>query len=329
VYFITLFKWITTNFKFKIYIKDLILIFFLLVYLFFRVSQVSIEPLIYLSTYYFGFVFFYLFFISTRIKVDLSRILYFFCLEILLEATLINTILPAKFWKNYPLFEEGSPHFVVFFDFFQRPYSIGSNSTVTSTLLVILFIQVKQFASLSIWKEILVFFSIALCLSGTGLSLYFLYILSTKIKFKFRDIFTLLTIVGACFIVIELLSTTDYSKFSSIYVNSLIELKLSQIDDYILKLNNLFQLFFGYNHKFKFDVITYNDFSLNDAFFNLGILGVLFYFFFIVSHISKFNKVSILFFVVAALHYGAIFNIFGQFLFGYLLSLKNTSGRFI
>lgn len=301
--------------------SDLFFLVSISLYFIIRSFYVSFDALFYIATYYFGFILFYFYFKISKRKLDLMLLIKVLCLEVLLEAILINTILPAKLLPNYPAFTEGSPHYKLFFNIFQRPYSIGSNATVTSTLILILYIYVKSNFNLSIKLNLLVFGALLVSLSGTGIALYFIYITFSYFKPSPKSLFIFISLFILSYFLVQYLETSDFSKFSSIYLNQLFELKFEQIDNYLKQLNDAFQIYFGKNHQAKMDVVTFNDFSINDAFYNLGLLGLVIYLLFIFSNINSKNYVMILFFLIAAFHYGAIFNIIGQFLLGYILNI--------
>jgi hypothetical protein len=302
------------------------LFFFLLAfYVIIKAFNTSFDALFYILTYYFGFLFFFIYFRLSGNSINLSLILKVLCFEVLIEALLINTVLPASLLFNYPPYLIDSSHHKLFFGFFQRPYSIGANASVTSTLILILYIFVKTNVIISFKYEILVLCAIVICLSGTGIALYFIYLTLRYFQPRFKSIALFTSLLFFAYLIVLNLEESDFSKFSSVYLNELYELKIDQINDYLLKLNDTFQIVFGKNHRDKVDVITFNDFAMNDAFYNLGIIGLVLLLCFIISNTNRNNKLMVIYFLVAALHYGAIFNIFGQFLLGYILSFTKTT----
>lgn len=312
------------NKNYSISLSNVCCFLLLALYISVRTFNVSFGALFYILTYYFGFLLFFLYFKISGVSINLYLVLKVLCLEVLIEALLINTILPASLLFNYPPYSIDSPHHKHFFGFFQRPYSIGANASVTSTLILILYIYVKSNLNVSLKYNLLVFCALLTCLSGTGIALYFIYISMRYFKAKFTSIFIFIALLFFAYFIVTYLEESDFSKFSSIYLNQLYELKIDQIDDYLFKLSDTFQLIFGKNHRDKFDVVTFNDFAMNDAFYNLGIGGLALLLSFIIFNTNQNNNLMVLFFLVAAFHYGAIFSIFGQFLLGYILSFSKA-----
>lgn len=324
IYIYILFKLIIIqNKKFSISKFDFLSFVLIFIYFFIRTISVSFDALFYIVTYYFGFILFYLYFSISKRNIDLYLVLKILCFEVIIEAILINTIIPASLLLNYPTYTLDSPHYKLFFGFFQRPYSIGSNATVTSSIILIIYIYVSSNFKLKFNYELLIFITFIICLSGTGIALYLFYILITHFNFRIKHLLIFLSLILLLFLLIPFFEQSDFSKFSSIYINGLLEFKIQQIEDYFYQLNDFFQLFFGKNHTKKFDVVTFNDFALNDAFYNLGFLGLILILVFLISKMNRYNYMMVLFFLIGALHYGAIFSISGQFLLGYILNISH------
>lgn len=325
IYIFTIFKLLVIKINEVTFLKfDLLFVLFLIFYIFLRLFYVSIDAVIYLSTYYFGFLFFYFYFFISQRKIDLYLLLKILCYEIIIETILINTIIPASILPNYPEYTLDSPHHKLFFGFFQRPYSFGSNASVTSTIILILYTYVRSNFKFDKKNEILVLLALLFCLSGTGIAMYFIFILFSNFKYKPKNIFIFLGLILFSILSYPIIEQSDFSKFSSIYINGLYDLKIQQIENYILSLNDSFQILFGKNHLYKFDVVTFNDFAFNDAFYNIGIIGLVLIFIFIMLKVNKSNLLMIIFFLIGAFHYGAMFSISGQLLLGYILNLSKS-----
>ena len=95
----------------------------------------------YLGKYYFGFVIFYIFFRSNiyRKNIKLDQLLLIISLLTIFEAILINTVLPAQFLPTYPkswIIDEISKSSITLS--YYRPYSVGSNASITSSFILVL-----------------------------------------------------------------------------------------------------------------------------------------------------------------------------------------------
>lgn len=124
----------------KISYLDPIIIILLILWLCFKTQQSSTNASFVLFRYYFGFIFFYIFFKTVNVKLNFNILLLIISSCIVIEALLVNTILPPSLLPNYPTSTRGESFSfeTQIFGFYQRPYSIGGNASVTGTLVVIL-----------------------------------------------------------------------------------------------------------------------------------------------------------------------------------------------
>ena len=169
-----------------------------------------------LIRYYWGWILFYVFF-SVGFRININLVLKVLSLAVLGEAILINTIFPASFWPNYP---EAASH-IIAAGHYQRPYSFGGNASVTSVILLSLFVcsQLSRRASL------LPIAAILSCMSGSGLFLFAGYLLYRCAK-KDPLLSTLHLIVF-----LGILSSNTVRKFSFEYSDLIYNYKIYQIDN--------------------------------------------------------------------------------------------------
>lgn len=310
---------------------DLILIALLFFFIVIKTSQTGFQTCMVLSRYYFGFILFYLMFNNININLKLDKLLFIICSCVLIEALLINTILPVDFLPNFPKSDSGDfMGTTKIFGFYQRPYSIGTNSTITSTLIMVLVFHIFGFAKDAYnfsSNKLLLFssFTVAILGSGTGYFLLLLFVI-----YKLRPLKNIiLTIISAIFLfllyyfifIFDIGSFDGLDKISSFYIQFLIDFKKEQIEDvlYILRSNTM-QIFFGRIFESPKDLVIWSDFAWLNLFESTGIFGIFFTLFVFFRKTNMQNYIPVLVFLIGALHYGAIYSLPGQILIGYFIS---------
>jgi hypothetical protein len=296
-------------------------------------SQTGFTEAAMMYAYYFGWLIAYYFFKATGATIKLDRLLVIFCLCVIVEAVLINTIIPASYWPNYPDLKEAAGHKTAFFGFYQRPYSIGNNTSVSSTILCLMLFYMESLRKKNIIKimnpklEALAFIALILFASGTGLIIYLFYIayrmnLFSKKNFPLLFLFILIIICLSNYESknIDYSNRSILSKISSDYLNYLFEFKKNQIDKTVFTLQRS-SMIFG-NTSTKQSILIGSDFAILNLFYCLGISGLLSLIIYLVIKHNKLNSIIILVGILGTFHYGAIFSLFGQLLFAYTLIIS-------
>ena len=260
---------------------------------------------LYVLRFFWGWVFFYLFF-SSGYRFDLLFLLRILSVLVVAEAVIINTAMSAADLPNYPDYELARSHFSSE-GMYQRPYSFGGSASVTSAILV----SIMAYLRLNLRESFLPITAIISCMSGTGFFLLFLlsiFRLSKKIIF-----FLLLPLASYVFFNGELV------KFSIGYSTELFDLKLDQyLNSNIMKMTE--DVLFGgglvqvgsIGGDFQF--LSFLDLN--------GIIGLFIVIITLVLNLNRLNWFPILIILLGTLHYGVLFYLPGQFFFGYFLSMQ-------
>lgn len=260
---------------------------------------------LYIVRYYWGFLLFYLIFRS-GIQIDVEKLLLFLSILTVIEAVLINTVISVEMLPNYP--PSGSMNHEI--GAYHRPYGFGGSASASSLILAAL-LAVSKLG----WKgKSLSVVAISACMSGSGFIGLFIYLLAT-ISLRWYLLLVPL-ILGVMF-------SGGVYHISSDYISFLIDFKLSQLSDQ-LSLGHLLigQPLDGSVEGPGGDFATLGFLLLN------GLVGMSIFLIVLVVNINPKNWLPILIMLVGSFHYGAIFYLPGQFIFGYLLSYNSsTSSR--
>ncbi len=322
-------------------IQDLFFLTIIIVWFLLKIQQSDLRACTILFRYYFGFYVFYLFFNNINISLKLDKLLWIICGVIVLEAVLINTILPIQYLPNYP--KDGFGNFVAetkILGFYQRPYSIGTSSTITSTLVMFLVFYVFGFSknkNIDKSRKLLIFsvFTVVILGSGTGYALLLLFLVY-KIG-PFKNKVSAIVSVGAILLIYYLIFIADIGsldgldKISAFYLEFLYNFKVNQIEDVIYVLRSVpNQLIIGRAFNDAKELIIWSDFAWLNLFECTGYVGLFVTIFIFIFKIDRFNNIPILVLLVGAIHYGAIYSLPGQLLVGYFMSsrFKNNEINF-
>ena len=320
-----------TKLKFKL--EDLVFLGVILTWFIFKIQQSNLVACTILFRYYFGFYVFYLFFNKSKIQIKLDKLLWIICIAVVIEAIIINTIVPAQYLPNYPKTELGDlTAETKILGFYQRPYSIGTNSTITSTLVMVLIFYVFGFSkALDINRSnkllFFSFFTVLILGSGTGYALLLLFLIYKTRPFKnivtasFSILFIML--IYYLIFVLDIGSLDGLDKISALYLNFLYDFKILQIQDVNYLLNTeQFQTIIGRSFQDPKELIIWSDFAWLNLFECTGYLGLLTTILIFLFKTNRYNYITVLVFIIGAFHYGAIYALPGQLLIGYFLSIN-------
>jgi hypothetical protein len=321
-----------TTIRFKI--EDVFFLGAIVLWLIIKCQQSDVQASIVLFRFYFGFYIFYLFFNNIDTEIDTQKLLLIISVAVLIEAVLINTVINPEWLPNFPKSNlKGDLAFETkILGFYQRPYSIGTNSTITSTLIMVLLfynhtiyqkIQREKFRT----TTIIAIIAVVILGSGTGYVLLILYFVYRTNPFK-NGVYTsisvlLLFIIYYLLFIVNIGSIDGLEKISSVYFDFLYDYKMTQIDDVKrILFSDDTQLYFGQKFDDTSELVIWSDFAWNNLLLCTGIIGISVTVVIFIFKTNRYNIIPVLIFVIGAIHYGAMFSLPGQLLLGYFLSSK-------
>lgn len=265
---------------------------------------------------YFGFIIFYLMFVGMKGDTDKETIGKMLAVFVITEAILINTIVPPQLLGNFPTFNGVIPddHLTSYFGFYRRPYGFGSNASMTSSMLVVMYsisdkVKTKWLLTLAI--------ILSASITGYGLFLIALFLTSKrKIPIAIG--------LGLCLLILQLIMQRIDVHFayriSPQFVWTIIEFTMEQNlsslrpDDY--------SILFGTNYLIDGEAMYLTDNGMAPFFYTNGLLLCIAYLGTAFWPGAYKKKVPYIIFFVGIFHYPAIFTMCGQVLFALLLANK-------
>lgn len=320
--------------KVKLTYYDYAVLLILFIFFGFKFYQVSFSVWDALVRYYFGIIILYLFIKVYEIKLDAEMLISILFWVVLFEAFIINTFInPFQYLPNYPrsVFDlDIAGHYTKFMGFYQRPYSIGMNASTASTITCALLMYRATEIHIGTIKgnkrvELYGLATVLLFASGVGLSLYFFYVLY---RTKLITVKRALILIGVLVILFTgydkiigfFAADSIFQKVSAAYMGYLVDFKIEQVDDVLTILKDpKNSLWIGQAFAEKAEIIIQSDFAWNDFIQCFGILGPVLYLTFISNKINSFNVAPILLLLIGAFHYGGVFTLPGQIVFGFIL----------
>lgn len=284
--------------------------------------------------YFFGSLLMLFFFASKNYEVDFGRVALVISIITIAEAFLVNTVLSPELLPNYPKDEGGNlAHPGLFWGWYQRPYGIGTNASVTAGTLVVLLSMRNVGDDRGAYKvgkiDIVVFISILVCLSGTGFAMFALYYL-----FCFASKPLLLLILAAVSSFVSLVALTVgakielFEKISSTYFLHLLEYKNEQFEMSLVGKTDLLSWLFGNAWNARELVVLGGDFGWLNIMEYGGIFVLLMIFLILISTYNSMARPTIILLIISGFHYFSMFTLSGHIIIAYLLQRKlyNRSG---
>ncbi|MBI4938466.1 MAG: hypothetical protein HY846_09700 [Nitrosomonadales bacterium] len=257
---------------------------------------------LYILRFFWGFLLFYLAFRS-GIRLQTGKLLLFLSALTLAEAALINTVISAELLPNYPSAETASGHFATG-ESYQRPYSFGGSASVTSVILVAL-LAISRIG----WKGICcAVAAICACMSGSGFLALIIYLLA---KARPALLLALVPVVAG------VVASGEIQKISLEYIHYLLEFKSNQISAQ-LPANSLLT---GIPLQDSPNGMGGDFASLSFVKLN-GLAGLVFFLSIVAINTNRANWLPLFILLAGSVHYGVIFFLPGQLIFGYFLSRK-------
>ena len=265
--------------------------------------------------YFWGFILFYIFFLSEHLHDPAAAARYrdFFrtivnIFIVLLFVELITSNLFYYQWPNreHDFFGEISAGTIA------RAYGFGGNATVTSVLIISLTAVLYQ----SYIRDIL---ALGMSTSGTGWIL-----LLAKFILRRRRLTTLaFTFPLVAFVLsfsTDIANTINYPPLDKLSINYFIyiwEFKLNQINSTISQID---LQSFCVGQSLRNSNLRTGDFQALVFFLFNGLIGTILFFIFVLTCTSK-NYISVILLLVGTIHYQVIFSLPGQIIFAWILSL--------
>jgi hypothetical protein len=268
---------------------------------------------------YFGFIIFYIMFSAMKGAVNKETIGIMMALFIISEAILINTVVDPHLLGNFPSFNGVIPddHLTSYFGFYRRPYGYGTNASMTSTMLVVMYsISDRTKTKRLLATAILLSASI----TGYGLFLIALFLVSKR---KVLITIVLGSLLIAIQIILQQIDVHFAYRVSPQFVWMIIEyafeqnLNLLRPDDY--------SILFGTNYLIDGEAIYLTDNGMAPFFYTNGLLLTFAYLGTPFWQGSYKSKIPFILLFVGIFHYPAIFTMPGQVLFALLLTNKLTT----
>ena len=321
--------------KIELKLQDVFFLIALILWFILKCQQTEIYASLVLLRYYFGFYIFYLFFSIIDKDINLDRLLIVICIAVLIEAVLINTIIKPEWLLNYPKhgdFEDSlsNVYETQILGFYQKPYSIGGNSTITSSIIMVLLFYCYSFYRRILFKSlqstlILAIITIVMLGSGTGYILLLLFLIFKIGPFRNSSnaIISSLVIFIIYYLIfiLDIGSTEGFDKISSFYIQNLYDFKIMQFNDDISDLLlNINQLYIGKKFENASQLIIWSDFAWDNLFYCTGFIGFGITILILIFKTNKYNWIPVLILMIGAFHYAAMYALQGQMLLGYFLS---------
>lgn len=334
-YIVALFYLIVKLNKIRFKLHDVFFLTLIIVWFLFKIEQSNVYASLVLLRYYFGFYIFYLFFNNIDFNFKLDKLLIIICSSVLIEAFLVNTIIKPEWLPNYPKGASGSVFSTKIMGFYQRPYSIGTSTTITSTIVMVLVFYVFAPINKILLKKtkrtlIISVITVVAIASGTGYMLLLLFFIYKTRPFK-NIVYALISsflmfILYYLIFIIDIGAFNGLEKISSTYLEFLYNFKIFQIDNVLANiLTTTNELLIGNKYNSATELMIWSDFAWNNLFECTGYIGLGITVLFFLFKMNKYNYIPMFIFIIGAIHYGASYSLPGQMLIGYFLSSKFTN----
>lgn len=301
--------------KIRISNMDFLFLCGLTLLLMFQISINDLSAVIIDLRFYWGWIIFYFIFKANVVNQKIfNDALVLLSVLTLVEAALINTVMPASTLPNFPDIAT-SPGDFVSEGFYQRPYSFGANATVGSSLLVTL----MALCNVQGWRLWLSGLAVLVFVSGTGI---FALLLLLLVRYRPLIIKTALPLFSILLCVIFLAEKISplfelfARKTGSDYLKFLIDFKSTQILNAYENID-AYMLIFGTP-----DWSRGGDFGFLTFMASNGFFGFLLFLLIIFSRINRNNAFPLFLIVATSFHYPVLFFLPGQMIFGLLLSIR-------
>lgn len=261
-------------------------------------------------------VFYFLFKASIIDRKVLGATLVILSALTVVESALVNTVITVENLPNYPKDVPRVTYGLVKTGVYQTPYSFGGAPQVGGPLLVVL----MALCLVQGWKLWLAILAVLACASGTG-TIVLAFLLLVKYPGSMgKAIFPLsLTLLVSAFWFLpqaELVWDVVSEKVRWEYITFLIDL-LAEVAVSVYEQTAPYEFIFGssgFGHGGDWGILSF--WRMN------GFLGVLMFSAMVFTRTNRTNRFPLFLMLTASMHYGAIFFMPGQMIFGLLLSIR-------
>ncbi len=295
--------------------------------------EVGIASLFY-GRVFWGFLAFLLFFSLTETNLlNLARIL---ALVAIFEYVSIQYDSNLLFLFGNYISPDSAYHFYEAAGFQAGAYGFGGNRTVTSCVFLAWFAYLssqdrfernlgRPTSNMHQYDKILFLFGIMATFSATASLLLFFFLVVTLVKSR-NPAITLSLLFLLLAAGVSLLLSNYVRRFSLDYIIFIIDYKYHQVLDAVPLVTAT--PFLG---KFQFATesiaipnygVTFSEFALLEFVVNNGLIGFLVFVWLVFSKLNRKNFWPIIIICISNLHYGLIFSLPGQIMFGYFLSMS-------
>lgn len=308
-------------------------IIFLVVLMFFLsklIESQNLRVLILTFFSYFGFIFIYFFIKHSKVFQYISfKNLFFLLVGVtLIDCVIVNFFISPEYLPNYPDVSD-NPH-QTHIDLFgyQRPYSFGGSSTVSSVILLSIssFLMIRR--EFNFFHLLLFMLCILLFRSGTGfvLSLIFLpLIILVRYRRYSVILFPFLASVFLSVVIYIFTAENLALRFSGQYLLFIIDFKISQISE-IFYGYTFIDYVFGNVVSLDADSGGYGykgDFGWLEVVLGYGWFGFFMVLSFIFTTLNRINFIPIVILLLGTLHYGVMHNVVGQLVLACFMCFDN------
>jgi hypothetical protein len=196
-------------------------------------------------------------------------------------------------------------------DIYFRALGPSLNSSISSVILAIGIFKVHEIRRHYVYL-IICLSAFLLCWSGSG---FFILLMALVCKIR-NNLFKLIIVISFALILMLDIPKINLNYIIYIYEHKITYLINGDIGDSII------EIIFGKNLKNELMENIGGDFIYINFIENYGLLLVVILTFLIIKNAQSPDRILIISGILASFHYGAIFNLMGQFIFGALIANK-------
>lgn len=283
----------------------------------FESKNLKIFILTFLSYFGFIFIFFFIKYFKVYQYINFKSLFFLFVAITLVDCIAVNFFISAEYLPNYPDVSDNPLQTHIDHFGYQRPYSFGGSSTISSVILLSISTLLIIRREFKVFDLLLLLLCILLFKSGTGfvLTLFFLPLI-LMIRYRKYGIllFPILVLIFSS-IIIYIFTAQDLAlRFSGQYLLYILEFKFLQVSE-LFGEYGLLDYFFGRIGSLDAQAGGYGykgDFGWLEVVLGYGWFGLSIILSFIFVSFNRINFVPIIILLFGTFHYGVIHNVVGQ-----------------
>lgn len=305
---------------------------FLFVFMIFLIKIAESQNLkIFILTFlsYFGFIFIFFFIKYFKIYqyISFKKLFYLLVAITLVDCIAVNFFISAEYLPNYPDVSDNPLQTHIDHFGYQRPYSFGGSSTISSVILLSISSLLIVRREFKLFDLLLLILCILLFKSGTGfvLTLVFLpLILMMRYRRYGVFLFPLLVLIFSS-VLIYIFTAQDLAlRFSGKYLIYILEFKFLQISE-LFDGYGVVDYFFGRIVSLDAGADGYGykgDFGWLEVVLGYGWFGLSIILSFIFISFNRINFIPIIILLFGTFHYGVIHNVVGQIVLACFMCIR-------